>query len=191
MKNEFEISDMGKFSYFLGMEFKMSKQGMMIHKRKYVKEILKIFKMEDLNYVSSPVKPNLKLEKHEEEDKVDVTLFKQIVESLRFVCNTRPDIGFSVGLVRRYMSEPMVSHMKVVRRILRYLKGSRNYRILFQRDSKSKEVVINFCSDVDWYGDKEDRRSTNGYSFKYLVPQSHGAREINMWWHCHHVRLNI
>ena len=27
--------------------------------------------------------------------------------------------------------------------------------------------------------------------FKYLVPQSHGARESNMWWHYHRVKLNI
>ena len=48
--------------------------------------------MEDSTPASSPVEPNLKLEKHVEEDKVDATLFKEIVESLRSMCNSQPDI---------------------------------------------------------------------------------------------------
>ena len=103
---------MGKFSYFLSMEFQILKQGMVLHQRKYVKEILKIFLMDNSTPASSLVEPNLKLEKHGEKDKVDATLFKQIVGSLIYVCNIRPDIGFSVRVVIRYMSGPRVSHMK-------------------------------------------------------------------------------
>ena len=141
---EFEMYDLRKLSYFLGMEFQMSKQGMVLHQRKYVKEILKRFIMDDSNPASSPVEPNVNLEKNGEENKVDTTLFKQIVGSLGYVCNNRPDIGFVVGLVSRYMGEPRVLHMKAARRILRYLKGSINCGILFRRDSEDKEVIANF-----------------------------------------------
>ncbi|XP_058769050.1 uncharacterized mitochondrial protein AtMg00810-like [Vicia villosa] len=134
--------------------------GMVVHQRKFVKEILKRFNMDDSNPTSSPVKTNLKLEKHGEEYKVDVTSFKQIIGFLRYVCNSRPDIDFTVRLVSRYMSEPRVSHKKVARRILRYLKGSIDYGILFQRDSEGEEAT-----NDDWDGDKEDRRSTTGYFF--------------------------
>lgn len=143
------MSDMGKLLYFLGMEFKMSKQVTVINKRKYVKDILKRFRMEDSNPTSSFVEPNLKLEKYKKEYKVDVTLFKQIVGSLRYVWKSRPDIGFSVGLVSRYISEPRVSHMNAERRIPRYLKGSTNYGYLFPWDSKSQEVEITCYSNVD------------------------------------------
>lgn len=122
--------------------------------------------MVDSNLTSSPVEPNLKLKKHENEDKVDVTLFKQIVGSLRCVWKSRLDIGFSVGLVRRIMDESKVSHMKTVRRILRYLKWSINRGILFPRDSESKEDVINLYSNVDLCRDNEDWRSTHGYFFQ-------------------------
>ncbi|XP_058777194.1 uncharacterized mitochondrial protein AtMg00810-like [Vicia villosa] len=151
------MSDLGKLSYFLGMEFQVSKQGMVLHQRKYVKEILKRFKMEDLNPASSHVEPNVKLEKNGEEDKVDAILFKQIIGSLRYVCNNRPDIGFGVGLVSRYMSEPRVSHMNAARRILRYLKGSINCGILFRQDSEGKEAIVNCFPNADWCGDKEDQ----------------------------------
>ena len=75
---EFEMSDLGKLFYFLGMEFQMSKQGMVLHQRKYVKEILKRFKMDDLNPASSLVEPNVKLEKNEEEDKVDILCSRKL-----------------------------------------------------------------------------------------------------------------
>ncbi|XP_058784993.1 uncharacterized mitochondrial protein AtMg00810-like [Vicia villosa] len=163
---EFEKSDLGKFSYFLGMEFQITKQGTMLHQRRYVKEILKRFMMDDSNPTSSPIEPNLKLEKHESNDIFDVTLFKQIVGSLRYVCNKRPDISFSIRLVSRYMSEPKVSHKKVVKRILRYLKESINYGILFPRDSESKEAIVTYYLDDDWSEDKEDRRSTTSYFFQ-------------------------
>lgn len=47
------------------------------------------------------------------------------------------------------MDEPKVSHMNTIRRILRYLKGSINYGIMFPRDSGSQEVMINCYSDVN------------------------------------------
>src|SRR4051812_37791853 len=68
--------------------------------------------------------------------------------SMRYVCNSRSDISFSIGLVSRYMSEPKVSHMKAVKRILRYLKGSINYEILFPRDSESKKTMVTCYSNA-------------------------------------------
>ena len=64
MTKEFEMSYMGKLSYFLGIEFQITKQGMVLHQRKYVKEILKRFRIDDSNHASSPVEPNVKLEKN-------------------------------------------------------------------------------------------------------------------------------
>lgn len=146
--------------------------------------------MADLNPASSPVKPTLKLEKHGEEFKVDVTLFKQIVGSLRYVCNRRIDICFSVELVRRYMDEPKVSHMKDIKRIMIYLKGSLNCGILFPQESEGKEVMMNCYSNVNWHADKDDRSITNNF-FEVFGMQSNGARERNMWWHYNHARLSI
>lgn len=131
------------------MEFQITKQGMMLHQRKYVKEILKRFRIDDSTPTSSPIETNLKLEKHGEEDKVDVTLFKQIVRYLRYMCNSRPDIGFLVELASRYISEPKVPHMKASRRIPRYLKGLINYGIMFPRDFESKETTVTYYLNVD------------------------------------------
>ncbi|XP_058784529.1 secreted RxLR effector protein 161-like [Vicia villosa] len=58
--------------------------------------------------------------------------------------------------------------MKAATRILRYLKGSIDYEILFRRDSEGGEATVSCISDVGWCGDKGDRRSTNGYFFQVL-----------------------
>jgi len=105
MMNEFEMTDLGDLSYFLGMEFIRTKKGIILHQRKYVREFLKRFRMLESNPAISPIEANPKLEKCGEEEKVDATLFKKIVGSLRYLCNSRPDIGFSVGLVSRYMDD--------------------------------------------------------------------------------------
>ena len=55
------------------------------------------------NLASTPVDPGLGLVKDESEKSVDSTLFKQVVGSLRYLCNTRPDISFAVGLISRYL----------------------------------------------------------------------------------------
>lgn len=64
------------------------------------------------------------------------------------------------------MSEPRVLHMKAARRILIYLKQSMKYGILFRQNFERKEDVINYYSDANWYGEKEDRRSTIDYFFQ-------------------------
>lgn len=55
---------MGNLLYFLCMEFQITKQGVLLHQIKHIKEILKRFRMDDSNPASSLVEPNLKLEKH-------------------------------------------------------------------------------------------------------------------------------
>lgn len=95
-----------------------------------------------------------------------VSLYLKNCRIFEICCNNRIDLGFSVGLLSRYMSEPRVSHIKATRRILRCLKGSTNYGIIFSRDSKSKEVEITCYSDADWYWDKEDRRNITIYFFQ-------------------------
>ncbi|CAJ2633216.1 unnamed protein product [Trifolium pratense] len=111
---------------------------------------------------------NLKLEKNQNEEAVDPTMFKQIVGCLRYLCNSRPDICFVVGLVSRFMEEPRKSHMNAARRVLRYIAGTLEFGILFPISARNAKPEIVCYSDADWCGDKIDRRSTTGYFFKFM-----------------------
>jgi len=84
MMNEFEMSDLGNLTYFLGMKFTEVAEGLVMHQMKYESDILKRFNIVNCNSSSSPAETNMKLVMNEEEESVDPILFKQIVGTLRY-----------------------------------------------------------------------------------------------------------
>ncbi|XP_014503366.1 uncharacterized protein LOC106763714 [Vigna radiata var. radiata] len=82
----------------------------------------------------------VKLEKDPEEEAVDPTEYRRMVGSLRYLCNTRPYISYSVGVVNRYMQNPRVSHLNAIKRILIYLKGTTKYGIVLPKGGSRGEV---------------------------------------------------
>ena len=163
MEREFEMSDMGLMSYYLGMEVKQMKDGIFISQEGYAKTILKKFNMSDCKPVSTPMEVGIKLSKVEEDsENVDPTMFKSLMGSLRYLTCTRPDILFAVGLVSRFMEKPTMSHMKAAKRILRYLRGTLDCGIFY---SSSQDLnLVGYC-DSDFAGDIDDRKSTTGFVF--------------------------
>ena len=101
------------------------------------------------------------------EDKVNETEFKQIVGSLRYLCHSRPDLEFAIGLVSRYTKRPRIPHLLAAKRILRFIKGTINTGILFpNKDNNNSEELVGY-TDANWGGDRDDRKSTIGYIFMY------------------------
>jgi hypothetical protein len=123
--------------------------------------VLKKFKMDDSNPVATPMECGMKLSKHEPGEHVDLTLFKSLVGSLRYLTCTRPDILYAVGVVSRYMENPTTTHLNVAKRILHYIKGTTNFGLYY---SMSNDYKLVGYSDSDW-GDIDDRKSTNGFVF--------------------------
>ncbi|KAA0026212.1 putative mitochondrial protein [Cucumis melo var. makuwa] len=112
--------------------------------------------------IATPIEIGTKLSKHEEGDDVDSSYFKSLVGSLRYLTCTRPDILFSVGLVSRFMESPTTTHLKVAKRIIRYLKCTFDYGLFY---SSSKEFNLEGYCDSDWTGDTNDRKSTSGWQY--------------------------
>jgi len=84
MMAEFEMTDLGKLSHFLGLEFNQVQNGVLMHQSRYAQEILKRFGMLNCNSASTPVKPGLKLEKDPEGELAYATEFKKLIGSLRY-----------------------------------------------------------------------------------------------------------
>jgi hypothetical protein len=110
MNEEFDMTDLGKLNYFLGLEFTETSKGLVIHQKKYITDILKRFNMLNCNPANSPMETNLKLNNDEEGAAVDSTLYKQMVGCLRYACNSRPDICHSVGVVSRFIETKTSSY---------------------------------------------------------------------------------
>ncbi|PNX55109.1 copia-type polyprotein [Trifolium pratense] len=163
MMNKFAMSDLGKMKYFLGVEVCQTDDGIFIHQMKYAYEILTKFGMENCNAVSSPIVPGCKLVKNETGKASDEKRYKQIVGSLMYLLATRPDLAFSVCLVARFMDRPTKIHKAALKRIMRYVKGTIGYGVLYKKTSD--ELQLSAWTDSDYAGDLDDRKSTSGYLF--------------------------
>ncbi|XP_019423029.1 PREDICTED: uncharacterized protein LOC109332501 [Lupinus angustifolius] len=123
--------------------------------------------MIESNKASTPAESGTLLNQEGNDKPVDKTLFRQMIGSLRYICKTRPDIAYGVGLVSRFMEDPQQSHLVAVKRVMRYLRGTVGHGVLFpfKQNSKNSNEMVGF-SDADWCGDKTDRKSTTRYLFK-------------------------
>jgi len=163
MMLEFNMSDLGKMKHFLGVEVKQCADGIFICQKRYAREVLARFDMESANAVKNPIVPGIRLSKNEGVVRVDETLFKQVVGSLMYLTVTRPDLMYGVSLISRFMSSPTMSHWLTAKRILRYLKGTTDFGILYKK-GESRLSLMAFI-DSDYAGDLNDQRSTSGFVF--------------------------
>ena len=92
-------------------------------------------------------------------------LYRRIIGCLMYLSNTtRPDICFSTNQLARYCSKPYHQHMKAARNLLRYCKGTINYKLTFTTTGvDAPDFVLSGYSDSDWGGDQLTRCSTLGF----------------------------
>jgi hypothetical protein len=124
MQNEFEMSLLGELSFFLGLQIRQSNQGIFISQTKYIKEMLKRFRMEDCKLVITPTQTNCKLSKDDDSKSTDQRQYSSMIDSLLYVTTSRSDVMWAVGHVARFQEAPKESHVLAVKRIFRYLKGT-------------------------------------------------------------------
>ena len=83
--------------------------------------------MMDCKSITMPMTTNLKLFGDTTSETVDATLYRQMIGSLMYLTNTRPDICFAVNTLSQYMVEPRHVHLIAAKHVLRYLKGTIDY----------------------------------------------------------------
>ncbi|XP_050889249.1 uncharacterized mitochondrial protein AtMg00810-like [Lathyrus oleraceus] len=121
--------------------------------------------MKHYNVVITPTEPRLQLSKNEDEQDVDPTQYRSLIGSLRYLCNTRLDLSFSVGIVSRFMGRPNVSHLEAVKRIIIYVKDSIGCGILFPAADTDRKCNFPGFIDSNWCRDKHDRKFIARYIF--------------------------
>jgi Reverse transcriptase (RNA-dependent DNA polymerase) len=159
LKNEFDIKDLGKLSYFLGIEIAHSSKGLFLSQRKYVLDLLKETGKLGAKPASTPMETNTKLGLEDGEVLSDIGQYQRLVGKLIYLTVTRPDISFAVSMVSQFMHAPRTSHLSAIDRILRYLKCTPGQGIWMRKNDSND--VIGF-SDADWAG-SYDRKSTTGF----------------------------
>jgi hypothetical protein len=124
MQNEFEMSLLGELSFFLGLQICQRNQGIFISQTKYIREMLKRFRMEDCKPIITPMQTSCKLSKDDDSKSTDQRQYKSMIGSLLYVTTSRPDVMQEVGQVAQFQAAPKESHVLAVKRIFRYLKGT-------------------------------------------------------------------
>ncbi|XP_050888276.1 uncharacterized mitochondrial protein AtMg00240-like [Lathyrus oleraceus] len=139
--------------------------------------------MENNNVVKNLIVSDTKLRKDGGDVTVDETLFKQMVGSLMYLIITRPGMMFGVSLISRFMAKPTMAHWLVVKRILRYLKGTINLGIFYRKQENN--LKLEAFTDSDYASDLDDRRMTFGFVFKLgagaiLGPQRNNQLSLSL-----------
>ncbi|KAE8708634.1 hypothetical protein F3Y22_tig00110336pilonHSYRG00004 [Hibiscus syriacus] len=159
----FQMKELGQLKHLLGLEVDRTHEGIFMCQQKYGKDLLKRFGMLESKLTLMPMEPNVKMCAHEGKDLEDATLYRQLVGSLIYLTLTRPDIFYVVSVMNRYMQNPKKPHLEAVRRILRYVKSTIDYGLLYKKGEDCKLVGY---FDADYAGDNDTRRSTTRYVFK-------------------------
>ena len=141
---KFNIKDMGKLHYFLEMNIQQDEKtgNVWIGQPAYVESILKKFGMNNSKLVSTPIDPNTKLTKTtDHEQSIDQQLYQSAIGSLLYLSGgTRPDITFSVSNLAKFSAKPSKHHWIAIKRVMRYLKGTIDFGILYTKQ-KSQNFV--------------------------------------------------
>jgi hypothetical protein len=122
MASGFEMSMIGEFCYFLGLQIKQMKNDTFVSQGKYIKDMLKKFGMVDAKVISTPMRTNKNLDSDASANIVDQKMYRSMIGSLLYVTASRLDVMFSVCMCARFQASPRESHLKAIKRILRYLK---------------------------------------------------------------------
>lgn len=155
--SQFAMKDLGSLNFFLGIEVQYVKSGLILSQTKYAQELLQKAGMFECKSSSTPA--SVKPSSCAEAVFSDVTLFRTLVGSLQYLTLTRPEISHAVNVVCQHMHAPQACHYALVKRILRYLKGTLSHGLHFT----SGPLVLTAYADADWAGDSSDRRSTTGF----------------------------
>ena len=170
------MTDSGKCTFVLGIELLDGADGSVtMCQRRYVDDILKRFGMDDCKAVASPVDMSSRLVSSDAAIKVNAPFREAVGALMHLTTVTRPDIAYAVGYVSRFMENPQEEHWVAVKRILRYLQGTKMHGICYKSNGT---VDFRGYSDADWAGDLADRKSTSGYVFMLPgAPVSWGSKK--------------
>ncbi|KAL0404474.1 UNVERIFIED_CONTAM: Retrovirus-related Pol polyprotein from transposon RE1 [Sesamum radiatum] len=139
------MKNLGEVSCFLGLEVERSDAGYFISERSYAKDLLWRFGIGESKEKSTPMEPHLKLMKDSGKLLKDAKQFRQLVDSLIYLTITRPEISYSIGVVSQFMQYPRTTHLDAARRILRYIKRSLDYGLLYK---KNENFLLSGFSDA-------------------------------------------
>ena len=176
-KQNFDIQTFENLDWYLGLNIQHDRENgiLKISQSAYIDTLLEKFNMTKCNTCDTPMVVDPPTKTDCPEFPMDKP-YRQLLGALAHIARfSRPDILFAVFYLARYQQNPGEAHWKALKRILRYLKGTKDLALTFRRgDSKPTNIkfhgdknttidLLQAFTDADWAGDKDERKSTTGY----------------------------
>jgi hypothetical protein len=160
------LKNLGDLNYFLGIQVTNENGCLHLSQRRYLHSLLEKTHMATAKPIHTSMVTGQQLSRYTGTKLSDPHLYRSTVGALQYATVTRPDLTFAVNKASQFMSEPTDAHWQMVKRILRYIKGTLSHGLTFQ---PSSNLSLHAYWDADWAGCPNDRRSTTGFAV-YLNP---------------------
>ena len=159
------MTDLREPSKIVGIEINKDPQAITISQKLYIQSILKCENMDRANPVGMPLDPNGVLEPNPDGEPGDRSnSYARLLGELQFLANaTRPDIAFAVNRLASYTANPSLQHASALKRILRYLSGTRTLAIRYKTIQNPGNIFLGYADAA--YANADDCKSTSGYVF--------------------------
>ena len=163
------ITDLGELNWILGIEVKRIRENRTIHlsQKSYIESMLRRYSFDDLKPVSLPMETSIRLTSAQSPTTTQQIAhmrnipYQEAVGSLIYASlGTRPDITYAVQTVSCFSKNPGQAHWEAVKRIFRYLKGTKELWLSYGGEEKE----LRGYADADG-SMAEDRHAISGYAF--------------------------
>ncbi|GBO20169.1 Copia protein [Araneus ventricosus] len=162
LQNEFEMSKSAPATEFLGIRLVFTPTELKLDQEEYIDKMLKRFNMSDCKPCSTPLEPKCTSADFANSELFEGP-FRELIGSLLYLAvTTRPDILFSVNCLSQLQEKPTVAAWTGLKRILRYLKGTKNFKLVYKK-LHNPNFNIDLYVDADWASDTTDRKSVSGH----------------------------
>jgi hypothetical protein len=174
LMSEFSMKDLGEAHTIIGWRITRDRKNryLTVDQEPYVRKMLQEEGYEHCNSAKLPMKAGsfIALDGEGYTDEVDIGKYQSLVGKLMYLaCGTRPDIQFVVGRLSQHNTDPRQGHMIAAHQVLRYLKGSMEYRLTFGYDPAQHIQQYPYglvgYADSSYAGDPNDRKSVMGCIF--------------------------
>ena len=167
LRSEWEITDLGEPAKIIGIEIARNTNSIKIYQKQYVRNILAQENMERANSVGMPLDPNVTLEKNPDgQEGSRSNSYMKLLGELQFLANaTRPDIAYAVNRLASYTANPSLQHNTSLKRILRYLAGTKKFKITYHKSLTSAGANSTHGFSDAAYANTDDLKSMSGYVF--------------------------
>src|ERR1044072_5174210 len=187
LSKNFDMKDMREASYVIGIKIHRERsRGILgLSQETYINKVLERFNMKDCSPSVAPIVKGDKLNLSQcpkndfEREHMNNIPYASAVGSLMYaqVC-TRPDIAYAVGVLGRYQSNPGIDHWRTAKKVMRYLQGTKNFKLMYKRtdvlevigysDSDYAGCITLASGVVSWRSAKQTLTATSTMEVKFV-----------------------